>query len=178
MSEALKNAIPEETPEEERLPEAFIVDDDRKAAWCLRQIANAEQEREKWKKHYADQMRIIDEQADQTRIRMEAYLADYFTRLQESGLTKRTATQESYKLPDGGKLLLKKQQPEYTVKDEDLVPWLEKNAPDFVKIKKTADWAALKKTLVVSGDGMITEDAELVPGITVTPRPDIFKAEV
>ena len=95
----------------------------------------------------------------------------------DSKFIKATKTQVSYTLPSG-KLVLKHQEPEYKPNDEILIPWLEKNNPSLIKVKKTADWAGLKKTLTLDGTDMLTEDGEIVPGITVTPREDVFKVEV
>ena len=156
-------------------PERFKVTDDAKADWCIKKIQEAEADRQTWKHHYEEQMRRVNEECDATVQHMTILLQEYF--LDPDLPKKNTATQSSYMLKNG-KLVMKRQQPEFDTKDEELIPWLKANMPQFVKVKETADWAGLKKELVVNGNQMITEDAEIVPGITVTPRPDIFKVEV
>ena len=104
-------------------------------------------------------------------------LEQYLNQQIDGNFVKQTKTQISYTLPTG-KLILKHQEPEYKPNDAELVPWLKTNRPEYVKVKESADWAGLKKTLILDGTNMITEDGEIVPGIAVTPRPDIFKAEV
>jgi hypothetical protein len=50
----------------------------------------------------------------------------------------------------------------------------------FIKVKESTDWASLKKLVTISADceHVMTEDGEIVPGVTVTIRPDIFKVEM
>ena len=43
-------AIRIENPEEEQ--QRFMVDNDRKADWCLRQIKEKQEELERWTEHY------------------------------------------------------------------------------------------------------------------------------
>jgi hypothetical protein len=47
-------------------------------------------------------------------------------------------------------------------------------------VEKKADWAGLKKVVTVTPDGahVATDDGEIIPGVTVTPRPDVFKVEM
>lgn len=180
MSEALKNEtfFPEEDREEESsAEERFTVDSDQKAEWCLRKIAEKKHELARWEKHYTELLDAVRAQAENDIAFFEGKLQGYFLAQNEAGNTKVTRTQATYPLPSG-KLIIKSQQPTYDRKAEDLIPWLEKNHPELVKIKKEEDWAGLKKRLSIVGDRMATEDGELVPGITVTHRPDKFVVEV
>lgn len=154
---------------------SFTVKDDATAQWCLEKIREAEADRAKWEAHYAAQMEKVNREVDGTVAFFTARLEEYF----DSVPHKASKTMESYTLP-GGKLVRKRQQPQYETNDEALVPWLETNMAQLVKVKKSADWAALKKLCSVTPDGqhVVTEDGEIIPGVTVTQRPDIFKAEV
>ena len=159
--------------EQNQKPE-FTVTDDKKAEWCLQKIREAQEEKEFWKRHYEAQYAAIEKAANETISTMEGLLRDYF----ETVPHKVTATQQNYKLPSG-KLVLKKQEPDFDRDDETVIAWLEENRmTEYVKIKKSLDWAGLKKAVVVVGDRVADADGEIVPGITVTDRPDIFKAEV
>lgn len=152
----------------------FRVTDDAIAEWCLTKIREAKADVQRWSDFYADQMRKVKEAADSRIAYFEALLEEYF----ESVPHKATKTQESYTLPSG-KLIRKQQQPKFDTDDEALVPWLEQNFMwQLVKTKKTVDWAALKKVVKVDGDHVVTDDGEIVPGVTVTERPDEFKVEV
>ena len=156
--------------------DGFHVTDDKAAEWCMKKIQEAEADRAMWKAHYEAQMKKVNESADSTVAYFTARLEEYFASVPH----KATKTQESYSLP-GGKLILKRQQPEYTVDNAALVPWLEESfMGQLVKVEKKADWAGLKKIVTVTPDGahVATDDGEIIPGVTVTPRPDVFKVEM
>lgn len=156
--------------------EVFTVKDDSTAQWCMKKIKEAEADRAMWKAHYEAQMEKVNKAADESIAYFTAKLEEYFANVPH----KATKTQESYTLP-GGKLIRKKQQPKFETDDEALVPWLEDNfMGQLVKVKKTADWAALKKVVSVTPDGehVATDEGEIIPGVTVTQRPDVFKVEM
>jgi hypothetical protein len=156
--------------------EEFTVTDDSAAQWCMKKIKEAEADRAMWKAHYEAQMEKVNKAADESIAYFTAKLEEYFANVPH----KATKTQESYTLP-GGKLIRKKQQPKFETDDEALVPWLEDNfMGQLVKVKKSADWAALKKVCSVTPDGehVATDEGEIIPGVTVSPRPDVFKVEM
>ena len=154
----------------------FTVKDDSTAQWCMKKIREAEADRAMWKAHYDAQMEKVNEAADESVAYFTAKLEAYFEQVPH----KATKTQESYTLP-GGKLIRKQQQPKYSTDDETLVPWLEENfMGQLVKVKKSADWAGLKKVLNLTPDGahMATDEGEIVPGVLVEQRPAVFQVEV
>lgn len=154
--------------------DGFHVTDDKAAEWCMKKIQEAEADRAMWKAHYEAQMQKVNESADSAVAYFTARLEEYFDTVPH----KATKTQESYSLP-GGKLVRKQHQPKFETDDEALVPWLEQNfMGQLVKIKKTADWVALKKVVTVNGENVVTDDGEIIPGVTVTQRPDVFKVEM
>ena len=159
--------------EEER---RFTVDDDQKAEWCLEKIREAEAEKDKWKKFYADRLEKINNEQDATIERMRHYLEQYFLTVPH----KVTKTQESYQLPSG-KLVVKQHGPTFEHDDDQILEWLWANSlkPEtYIEIKEKLKWADLKKVLKVAGNGMATEDGEVVPGITVTEHEPEFRVEV
>lgn len=168
-------------PEEEVKEEGFKVDDDLKADWCLDKIreANAEYNRfEMVVNAKIEQLQQALKKAQDKRDRevgfFEGKLREYF----EIVKAKETKTQKSYSLPSG-KLVLKYQQPEFKKDEETLLSWVENNKPQFVKIKKSVDWANLKKTIKVVGDVVIeSETGEIIEGVTVEEREPKFIVEV
>lgn len=155
--------------------EPFRLTDDKAAEWCIRKIREAQNEKQRWRDYYAEQQRKIDQEADNSIGYFETLLADYFDTVPH----KRTKTQESYQLPSG-KLVRKQQAPEYQRDEAALLPWLKQNAPELVKVTEAADWAALKKQLVIAPDWetVATEDGEIVPGVKAIPRPEVFRVEI
>ena len=93
---------------------------------------------------------------------------------------RKTKTQESYSFP-GGKLYLKKQNPEYRRDEKTVIAWLKENGGEqFVKVKEELDWSALKDASgVVDGKLIagekVNEDGEIIP--IVVPGVEIIERE-
>lgn len=179
MSEPMFNEeiMNEILTEEEK---GFVVDDDQKAEWCLDKIREAEAEKTKWVEFYTDRMKKICDREDARIEWMQHLLKDYFYTVPH----RQTKTQSSYQLP-GGKLVMKAQGPAYERDDVRLLAWLHENRmEEFVNKKETVDWSGLKKALetdeglAISEGCVVSPDGEIVPGITVVERPNIFKVEV
>lgn len=174
MSELLK----------EETRERFTVDNDLKAEWCLTKIRNirAEQKREKDElsrqmQFYVDQMKVIDQRAEEEEAFFLSMLKPYFDSRVGEGFAKATKTQISCKLPSG-KMVLKHQNPKFDRDNALLLPWLKANRPELVKVEESPNWAELKKSVSVVGDGVATADGEMIPGVKVTEQEDTFEVEV
>lgn len=152
----------------------FQVDDDQKAEWCIRKIQEAKKEMMDWIDFYVAQTDKVKDKCERRIQFFEYKLMQYFGSVPH----KQTKTQESYQLPSG-KLVLKKQAPDFERDDELILAWLKANDEDqYVKTKETIDWSELKKTLTIVGEQVAGDTGEIIPGITVTERPDVFKVEV
>ena len=178
MSEAIFEGWPEDEAMEIEGEEGFqevAVLDDASAEYMLRRIREAEEQYEKMEAWYENQKAKAKAVRDRTVTWAEMNLRSYFDMVP----TKNSKTQRSYELP-GGKMVLKEQQPKYDQQDELLVPWLKKNGmSEMVKTVETSDWAELKKHLKPGPDGtMVTEDGEIVPGVTATPREPKFTVTI
>jgi hypothetical protein len=172
MSEAAR--ILQEDEQEFTEPEQVPVLDDFDAEYLMRRIREADEQYERFEAWYTHMMQKAKEARDRTVEWAERNLRTYFETAELP--KKQTKTQQSYQLPSGT-LILKKQEPKYDTDDEKLVPWLKANQKtDLIKVKEEANWKELKKQLQNAPDGlsMVTEDGEIVPGITVTPREDKF----
>ena len=177
MSELLKEEV---TPVRER----FEVDNDMKAEWVLTKIRRIREQQNKdnaeltrQMQFYKDQMDENDKRADEEVAFFESMLIPYFAERMDGGFTKATKTQTTYKLPTG-KLVLKKQAPEFSRDNATLLPWLKENRPELVKVEESPNWAELKKAVTVVGETVVTQDGEVVPGVKVTEREDKFEVEV
>lgn len=154
--------------------ERFRVEDDQTAEWCIKQIQQANAEKEKWKAFYDERYKRVCESCDLTIANMESLLQSYF----ESVPHKVTKTQESYVLPSG-KLVVKRQEVEYERDDNAVIEWLKQNnRPEFIKTKETLDWSSMKRNITVMGETVADENGEIIPGIKATERPDLFKVEI
>lgn len=173
--------------EEQPVRERFVVDNDMKAEWCLSKIRTAKKNAEREIEELSRQMEFYKARMDQVQREYEEeknffqeMLLAYFNSRVESGFAKATKTQVSYILPTG-KLFLKHREPEYDykTKQKEAIEWLKKNdGKQFIKVKEELDWKALKAKVTISGNSVCTDDGEVVPGIVVTPRDDVFEVEV
>lgn len=172
--------------EEQEFQKRFVCDNDRAAEWCMNKKKNAEDQKEFWKRYYDEQYQKICKELDWTIAIMENHLFNYFAKVPH----KVAKASESYTLPNG-KLVLKNQEPTFTMKDEDLVDYLKAHKMDgYVKtetITKPA-WGEFKKTLAKDPDGKlavvemedglhpVTAEGEVVECITVELRAPKFEA--
>lgn len=164
-----------ELPNEEMEMEEVAVLDDASAEMVLQQLKHAEDQYDRMKAWYDQQIQKLQEIRDRTRAWAEISLRPYFDMVPTTGKKIR-----SYEMP-GGVLKLAKQDPKFTVKDEELVPWLEKNEPEYVKVKKEAAWGEWKKAhkFAVSAEGsIVTDDGEVLPGVTATAQEDKFTIKI
>ena len=171
--------------EELNTMEDIAVLDDTSAEMVLRQLKAAEDQYTRMAEWYDHQKAKAKAIYEQTRIWAESCLRPYFDMVPTTGKKIR-----SYDMM-GGTLKLSEQEPKYDVKDEELVPWLEKSGlADMVAVKKEARWGDYKKTLpkdngaictIEDENGVlrvVTKDGEIVPGITVTNREPKFTVTV
>ena len=159
----------------------FKIDTDQKAEWALNIIREEQAEAQRLINvcnsqilYYQSEIRKVQDKLENKTGNLKAMLFDYFQTVPR----KATKTQETYSLPSG-KLKLKYPQPEYKRDDSKLVEWLENSGKtDYIKIKKSPDWAALKKAITVVGDKVADENGEIVEGVKVVEREPEFTVEL
>ena len=156
----------------------FRITDDLMADWAVEKINAARAERDRLVSLVQEKMEQLQEKRqlymsnfeDNTSY-LRAKLMDYFMTVK----TQDTKTMKKYKLVSGT-LVLKKQQPLYERDEAALMGWAEKTVPELVKVKKEVSWADLKKEADVSGDKLLL-DGEIIPGVTVIEREDVFEVQ-
>lgn len=159
------------------------IHDDSYADWTIAKIKNLQAELERKKMFIENKKAALDDWYEKEKKAIDNDIAFYTSRLQQyfdsldpKMLTK-GKTQLSYSLPSG-KLVKKLEKPEFKRNDETLLPWIEQNAPDYVKIKKDINWAELKKQLSINGNKAILSDTgEVVEGITIENKPAEFEVK-
>jgi hypothetical protein len=160
--------------------ECFVINDDGKAEWALNKIAEEKAEMQRMINvansmimKYQEKIEVYQKQFENKTTFLKEQLRQYF----ETVPHKITKTQETYKLPSGI-LKLKKQNPEYIRDEEKLLKWVKANKISYVKTKESVNWAELKKELKFVGNKALTEDGEIVDGITVSERPSVFEIDI
>lgn len=152
----------------------FVIDTLEKAEWAMRKIA--------W---YVRKNREVQELAARRVLQIESWaqketenIADqiaFFESLLQPWAERELAESKrrSIKLPQGT-LGFRKSQPKFDRDEDKLLPWVKDNKPEHLVVRESVDWAGLKKRLTVANGIAITEEGEVVPGVTVTRVPDKF----
>jgi hypothetical protein len=155
--------------------EGFQITDDHLAEWAIRKIKEAQNDTAKWKAHFESQLSAIKRANDNTVAFMTGALGGYFATVPH----KKATTQEKYELPSAT-LIRKQQQPEYKLDNDALLQYADaNNKPDFIRVKREPDWAAIKAASTVNGETLVdTETGEIIPGVTVAARPDKFDVKI
>ena len=165
MSEAIQNTNP--------VVEEIEVRSDIEAGWQLERRKKLLADRDELIAFYEAQIEAVKEDADYKLGFIERALFAYFKTKKHT----KTQTQEYVKLPLG-KLMLKKQNPEFKRDDAKVIEWLKENgAPEFVKVEEKLDWANLKKATTIVGNAIVNTDGEIIPGVEVIEREDKFCIE-
>lgn len=156
-------------PEEQA--QRFAIDTKDQAIWAMKKIAQAKaSQSENMEAAQAEIDRVKDwlkkenESIDSTIFFFEGLLREYFFKIKEADPKLKTI-----KLPHG-QLKLRAQQPEYSYDEDKLIPWAKDNLPDAVQIKEQLLKGPIKT--------YVKETGEVLPGLTIEPRPDKFSVEV
>lgn len=147
---------------------------DIEAGWQLKRRKEILADRDELVAYYEEQIRKVKEDADFKVANIDRSLYAFFMTCKH----KKTKTQEYYQHPFG-KLMLKKQNPEYKRDDKTVIEWL-KQTPEtqrYIKVEEKLDWAALKADTTVLGNSIINTDGETIPGVEVIEREDKFCIE-
>lgn len=149
------------------MDENFTINNDKTADWAINTIHEAETERdrlialaEEQIKDLTARIEELKEKCDNETKFLRSCLQMYFDTVE----SKETKTQKSYKLL-AGTLVLKKATTKINHDDSKLLEYLEKSdGQDFIKVKKSVDWAEFKKTLTVEDGKVIdTEYGSIIP---------------
>lgn len=157
----------------------FAVDNDREADWAIEKILKHEAERDRLLSLANEKIKEITEQkakfiekCENDTAYLKMLLRAYFEYVQPSTDTK---TQRTYKLLSG-KLVLKRQGPEFIQDEPAMLAWAEASAPGFIRIKKEIAWVDLKKATALDGEVLVfAETGEIIPGVTAKARDDVFE---
>ena len=165
---------PVEDQQEEQY-QGFNITDDHLAEWAINKIKEAHGDTAKWQAHFAAQLEKIKAANQSTIDFMTGALGSYFATVPH----KKTDTQEKYALPSAT-LIRKKQEPDFQRDADKLLAFLDKQKMDgFVKVARSADWAALKPLTTVDGESVVlVETGEIVDGVKAVARPDKFDVKI
>lgn len=171
------NALLEERLQEQE-HEGFKVTDLQSATWCFRKLKAIKQAKEENQRVANEEIKNIQEWLNNENVKLqdsenffESLLAEYYKTQKQVDPKFKVSTPygkvSSRKLPD-------KWEYDETV----TIPWLKANNPSLIRIKEEVNKEDLKKVVIVNGKDVVTEDGEIIPGITVEKQPESIKIEV
>lgn len=166
---------------DDEVKDGFVIDNDSKAEWALSKIAEEQKELQRMTMtidsimtEYQFKKQQAEKKYDEKTQWITSQLMNYFEKVEGKKATK---TKISYSLPTA-KLVKKIGGQEFNINDKEIVKWLkESNRNDLVKVKESADWATLKKEVTIKGSSVVTSDGEIVQGVEVIDKPDVFDIE-
>lgn len=158
----------------ENMQEELEIRTDLEAGWQLERRRKIIEDRDELIAFYKERIKAVEEDADWKLGFIDRALRGFFETVQH----KATKTQEYYLLP-GGKIMMKKQAPDYDKDDKTVIAWLKDNGgADYVKTEEKLDWAALKDASTVVGETIVNSDGEVIPGVKVIEREPKFAVEL
>jgi phage host-nuclease inhibitor protein Gam len=172
--------VPESNYAEERGDaEPFIIDNDNKADWAIRKIAEARAEHDRIVGLASEQSKALQAKIDAENERLQKATERLTGQLASYMLTvpcKSTKTQSTYRLLSGT-LKRKNGGTDFRRDAAVLLEWLKKSGKTgFIKSKEEPSWEDLKETLTFTDDGdAITAEGEIVPGVKAEKKSDKFE---
>ncbi len=170
----------------EETREPFIIDTQEKAAWAMRKLRQHRQKQAETTDTADSMVGVLQKEIEDIRNWQKEHNeaieneASWFVAGLEAWHRKQYEEDsdiKTIKLPFG-QLKIRVQQPEYIRDEVKLVAWAKISRPDAVKIKETADWATIKKSVVVKdGKAVDKTTGEIVDGIQVQEREPVFSVE-
>ena len=161
-------------------PEPFVITDDNKADWAVAKISRKLAEIEANEKLAKMRKQQVDDWLAVTTASAESSIT-FLAELLRPYLTTRLAGQKSksLKLPSGV-VSLRATNPEFTIGGEkitadnpQLLEFIRRSGPDFLKIKETVEWGEFKKTLIATDAGrVLTTDGEIIDFIAAWQPPE------
>ena len=168
MSEAV-----DMTRNEAQEEEALEVRTEIEAKWQIERRKKVVDDRDELIAYFKQQIEDVKADSEYKLGLIDRALRAYFN----SKPHQKTKTTEYIKLPNG-KLVLKKQDPEFKRDEAKVIEWLKKNnGTAYIKVTESLDWAQLKKDTSVLKDKIVTVDGEIVPGVEVVERDAKFAVE-
>ena len=164
-----------ETIMEDEQQTAFVIDNDQKADWAVRKIAEVEADYTRMCNWYDLQFEKLQKQRAARIERLTAMLQGYFATVP----AKDTKTMRKYALPSG-ELVFAKAKKDFAVEDSAaLLVWAIENSPADVKVTSSPVWGSIKKRLKFTDAGIVDSETGLeVSGVGMIDKPEEFKVRI
>lgn len=175
--EALKNYDYEELqdvlfdiPEKEQ-KERFKVEDLQSADWCLRKIRAGEQKKKEMQEFANAEIERIQMWLKNETAKIDDS-QEFFKGLLSEYLYEQRKVDPKFKISTpNGTVSTRKKQPKWAYDEAKLLEFLKQNGKyQYIRIKEEINKAELKKNVKAVNGKVVTEEGEIVEGITVTEQ--------
>ena len=174
----------------------FIIDNDEKAEWSIKKIAEERAEAQRYISVCQDAIKTYQDKIEKAKADLDnktGYLTHQLQRYMNTVKAKESKTQKTYKLPSGT-LKVKYPEPEYKRDEEKLTEFLKKNYTDYVETIYKPKWAEFKKIVSLNRDAIVDEESgelidytpyylvdpngKAVEGVVVIEREPVFEVQI
>jgi hypothetical protein len=173
LPESLYDALDDFKTEQVR--EAFVIDDDQKAAWAMRKLRSL-RAKQKVNQEIADaEIARINAWLESVNKTIESDCEYFVAHLTGYGHRVRLNPDDPRKsvtLPHG-KISTRQSSRKWSVDAETFLPWARSSAPDLIRVKEEPALTKIKEAyadLIVQNASVlevITKEGEIVPGLTI-----------
>lgn len=157
----------------------FVIDTPQKANWAVRKIKEARQRRDLFNSAAQNEIEELQNKIEESGRRCDSetgFLMSALAVYLETVPAKESKTQKTFILPEG-KLKKKFASRVFKADEEKLAEFLA-NDEEYIKVVKKPIWGEFKKLLKeVNGNVIRTDTGEIVEGVIVEERPEVFDIE-
>lgn len=159
----------------EEVREAFVIDDDQKAAWAMRKLRSHRMKQKINEEIAAAEIARVNAWLESVNKTIENDAAYFLAHLSGYGHRVRLNPDDSRKsvvLPHG-KISTRQSSRKWSVDADTFLDWARTNAPELIRVKEEPALTKIKEAyaeLVVQNASVlevITKDGEIVPGLTI-----------
>lgn len=176
-SELEKQLLELEAPQEE-VSEQWRIKSIGEADWAMDKIRAARLEIAQTKEYYEHKKLLIDAHVKSQTENLEKEIAFFEWKLKEYAAEYIKGKKSKTMKLAGGTCSFTKARPAFAMNEDTLLAFVKENAPEYVVVKESINWNEYKKTLDYAADGkMVTEDGEVVPGLSYTIGEDTFSVK-
>lgn len=164
---------------EEKKQERFKVENLQQANWCFRKLKAINSKKEELKQVAKEEIARIETWLENE---LKAYdnSEEYFNSLLTNYYIEEREKDDKFRLKTPwGAVSSRKQQPKFNRDNDKLLEWLKENdLKEYIQVEEKAQWGELKKNIKVVSGQVVTEDGEIVAGVTAEERPEKINIKV
>ncbi|NLY46827.1 MAG: hypothetical protein GX053_12700 [Tissierella sp.] len=169
----------------EGVKKKFKIEDLETANWAFRKLKAIEEKKKEIEELANQEMEPYEKEIARIKkwkedeFKQYDHSINFFSFLLEEYYREQRKVDAKFKLSTPyGKITSRKQQPKWNYEEDRLLKWLKANDLELIRTKEEVDKNELKKKYQVVSGNVVTENGEIVEGITIEEREATVKVEV